>query len=69
MYSEKIRILESKLSTLDMRIENHVKTPDYDISILRDLRNQKQNILDELRLLHRLDYEENYERVRFDDDR
>lgn len=69
MYTEKIRALESRLKTLESRIESHIKNPEHDLQLLRELRDQKQNTLNELRRLNRLEYEDSYERVRFEDDR
>lgn len=68
-YGLKIKALEQIIKDIDLRIENFTKSENKDENILRNLTETRYNMMNELRKLNKLDYEENYQRVGYDDDR
>lgn len=67
-YGLKIKALEQIIKDIDLRIENFTKSENKDENILRNLTETRYNMMNELRKLNKLDYEENYQRVGYDDD-
>lgn len=64
-YHNKIKTLEESCRILDQRIETHTG----DDTALKNLKEQKSKYFDELRRLRKLQWEEDHERVNFDDER
>lgn len=63
-YNGKIKELESKFKLLEQKIANSDNIDD-----LKNLIPQRDNCLSELKRLRKLQWEEDHERVEFDDDR
>jgi hypothetical protein len=64
-YHNKIKTLEESCRILDQRIDAHTG----DDTVLKNLKEQKSKYFDELRRLRKLQWEEDHERVNFDDER
>jgi hypothetical protein len=69
MYEQKIKELETNIRKLDNEIFLLEKQGSTDKEKIKVLSEKKMNNFNELRRLYRLQYEENHERVHFDDDR
>lgn len=63
-YHQKIRSLQESVSKIDVEIKNTV-----DAVMLNKLQETKSQYMSEIRRLNRLQWEEDHERVHFDDDR
>jgi len=68
-YGLKIKAIEFIIKDIDLKIDNLTKSENKDENILRNLTETRYNMMNELRRLNKLDYEENYQRVGYDDDR
>lgn len=68
-YGLKIKAIELIIKDIDLKIDNLTKSENKDENILRNLTETRYNMINELRRLNKLDYEENYQRVGYDDDR
>ena len=68
-YGLKIKAIEFIIKDIDLKIDNLTKSENKDENILRNLTETRYNMMNELRRLNKLDYEENYQRVGYDADR
>ena len=68
-YGLKIKAIEFIIKDIDLKIDNLTKSENKDENILRNLTETRYNMMNELRRLNKLDYEENYQCVGYDDDR
>lgn len=68
-YKQRIKFLEDEVRKLDNEIFALEKNGSNDKEKLKTLKENKMNQFNELRKLHRLQWEEDHERVNFDDDR
>jgi hypothetical protein len=68
-YGLKIKAIELIIKDIDLKIDNLTKSENKDENILRNLTETRYNMMNDLRRLNKLDYEENYQRVGYDDDR
>lgn len=68
-YKNRIRILEDTYNTLEKKIENLSEEEKQDKDKVNDFREQKSKIYSELSRLRKLQWEEDHERVNFDDER
>lgn len=69
MYHDKIRRLEISLEEQNLKINKLKSENTYSTQELTALTEQRNQTLRDLSSLRRLQHEEDYERVRFDDDR
>ncbi len=69
MYHQKIRNLEIALEEKNIKIAKLKSDPNVNNQELTSLVEQQSTILRDLSTLRRLQYDEDYERVKFDDDR
>lgn len=69
MYQSRIKTLEEAHQILDKRIDGLEKTGVFDDSQLSDLKRQRLTLRDELARLRKLQYENDYESIDYDDDR
>jgi len=69
MYSSQIKTLENKFNQLSSMLDDLRKIGDESSDKVKDLNRQRSNLFDEIRRLRRLEWDENHERVDFDDDR
>lgn len=69
MYERRIAHLEEAHRQLDQRIDEMERTGNFDDLKLSELKKQRLTYKDELAKLRRLQWEEEHERVDFDDDR
>lgn len=68
-YQLRINTLEESCRQLDQQIYNLEKNGGPDSEKILQLKNKKIELMNEVRRLTRLQWEEDYERVHFDDDR
>ena len=69
MYEKRISFLEEAHRLLDQRIDEMERTGNFDDIKISELKKQRLTYKDELAKLRRLQWEEEHERVDFDDDR
>jgi lipase chaperone LimK len=69
MYRQKIARLEQQLKDLDARILAAEQDKDFDVDALKDMKIDRLDVYLELRRYTKLQWEEDHERVRFEDDR
>jgi len=68
-YDLKIKNLELIIKDIDMKILSVTNSVDKDENLLRNLHETRINMMNELRRMRRLNHEESYERLNYDEDR
>lgn len=68
-YHAKIRTLEESYRVISDKISLAQKDETFDKEVLNSMKSQQSMYFDELRRLRKLQWEEDHERVNFDDDR
>ena len=69
MYRERIARLEQQLKDLDAKILAAEQDKDFTVDALKDMKTGRLDVYLELRRYTRLQWEEDHERVNFEDDR
>ena len=69
MYRERIARLEQQLKDLDAKILAAEQDKDFTVDALKDMKIGRLDVYLELRRYTRLQWEEDHERVNFEDDR
>jgi hypothetical protein len=68
MYRQRIARLEQQLKDLDAKILAAEQDKDFTVYALKDMKIDRNDVYLELRRYTRLQWEEEHERVRFDED-
>ena len=69
MYRQQIAKLEQQLKDLDAKILTAEQDKDFTVDALKDIKISRLDVYSDLRRYTRLQWEEDHERVRFEDDR
>jgi hypothetical protein len=69
MYRQRITRLEQQLKDLDAKILAAEQDKDFTVDALKDMKIDRLDVYSELRKYTRLQWEEEHERVNFEDDR
>jgi len=69
MYRQQIARLEQQLKDLDAKILAAEQGNEFTIDALKDMKIDRNDVYSELRKYTRLQWEEDHERVNFEDDR
>jgi len=69
MYRQRIARLEQQIKDLDAKILTAEQDKDFDVDTLKDMKIDRNDVYFELRKYTKLQWEEDHERVRFEDDR
>jgi hypothetical protein len=69
MYRQRIARLEQQLKDLDAKILSAEQDKDLTVDALKDMKIDRLDVYSELRKYTRLQWEEEHERVNFEDDR
>ena len=69
MYRQQITKLEQQLKDLDAKILAAEQDKDFTVDALKDMKIDRNDVYSELRRYTRLQWEEEHERVNFEDDR
>jgi hypothetical protein len=69
MYRNHIARLEQQLKDLDAKILAAEQDKDFDVDALKDMKIDRNDVYSELRKYTKLQWEEEHERVNFEDDR
>jgi lipase chaperone LimK len=69
MYRQRIARLEQQLKDLDAKILSAEQDKDFTVDALKDMKIDRLDVYSELRKYTRLQWEEEHERVNFEDDR
>jgi hypothetical protein len=69
MYRQRIARLEQQLKDLDAKILSAEQDKDFTVDALKDMKIARLDVYLELRRYTRLQWEEEHERVNFEDDR
>jgi multidrug resistance efflux pump len=69
MYRQQIAKLEQQLKDLDAKILAAEQDKDFTVDALKDMKIDRNDVYSELRRYTRLQWEEEHERVNFEDDR
>ena len=69
MYRQQIAKLEQQLKDLDAKILAAEQDKDFTVDALKDIKISRFDVYSELRRYTRLQWEEEHERVNFEDDR
>ena len=69
MYRQRIARLEQQLKDLDAKILAAEQDKDFAVDALKDMKIARLDVYSELRKYTRLQWEEEHERVNFEDDR
>lgn len=69
MYKQRIARLEQQLQDLDVKILAAEQDKDFTVDALKDMKISRLDVYLELRRYTRLQWEEDHERVNFEDDR
>ena len=69
MYRQRIARLEQQLKDLDAKILAAEQDKDFDVDTLKDMKIARLDVYLELRRYTRLQWDEDHERVNFEDDR
>jgi hypothetical protein len=69
MYRQKIARLEQQLKDLDAKILAAEQGNEFTIDALKDMKIDRNDVYSELRKYTKLQWEEDHERVNFEDDR
>jgi len=69
MYRQKIARLEQQLKDLDAKILAAESDAKFDIDTLKDMKIDRNDVYFELRKYTKLQWDEDHERVNFEDDR
>jgi lipase chaperone LimK len=69
MYRQRIARLEQQIKDLDAKILAAESDAKFDVDTLKDMKIDRLDVYLELRRYTRLQWEEDHERVRFEDDR
>jgi hypothetical protein len=69
MYRQQIARLEQQLKDLDAKILAAEQDKDFTVDALKDMKIDRNDVYSELRKYTRLQWEEDHERVNFEDDR
>ncbi len=69
MYRQRIARLEQQLKDLDAKILAAEQDKDFDVDTLKDMKIDRLDVYSELRKYTRLQWEEEHERVNFEDER
>jgi len=69
MYRQKIARLEQQLKDLDAKILLAESDTKFDVDTLKDMKIDRNELYSDLRRYTRLQWEEEHERVNFEDDR
>lgn len=68
-YNSKINALETEINNLNKKIISIKNDPNHDTAIVENLNREQHRMLSEIRRLARLQWEEDNERVGYEDDR
>lgn len=68
-YHSQISNLETKYKLVEQKINNLKNSSDFDLVEMNSLLDEKNRYLKELSRLRKLQWDEDHERVEFDDDR
>lgn len=69
MYRQRIARLEQQLKDLDAKILAAEQDKDFTVDALKDMKIDRLDVYLELRRYIRLQWDEDHERIRFEDDR
>jgi lipase chaperone LimK len=69
MYRQRIARLEQQLKDLDAKILAAEQDKDFTVDALKDMKIDRLDVYSDLRKYTRLQWEEEHERVNFEDDR
>ena len=69
MYRNHIARLQQQIKDLDAKILAAEQDKDFDVDALKDMKIDRLDVYSELRKYTKLQWEEDHERVRFEDDR
>ena len=69
MYRQRIARLEQQLKDLDAKILAAEQDKDFTVDALKDMKIDRLDVYSELRKYTKLQWEEEHERVNFEDDR
>ena len=69
MYRQQIAKLEQQLKDLDAKILAAEQDKDFTVDALKDMKIDRNDVYSELRRYTRLQWDEDHERVNFEDDR
>jgi hypothetical protein len=69
MYRQRIARLEQQIKDLDAKILTAEQDKDFDVDTLKDMKIDRNDVYFELRKYTKLQWEEEHERVNFEDDR
>lgn len=69
MYKARIRQLEESYSYLNIKISAAEQADQVNTTLVTDLKNQRQTVLNELSTLRRLQWDYDHETINMDDDR
>ena len=69
MYRNHIARLEQRIKDLDAKILAAEQDKDFDVDALKDMKIDRLDVYSELRKYTKLQWEEEHERVNFEDDR
>jgi len=69
MYRQQIAKLEQQLKDLDAKILTAEQDKDFTVDALKDIKISRLDVYSDLRRYTRLQWEEEHERVNFEDDR
>jgi hypothetical protein len=69
MYRQRIARLEQQLKDLDAKILLAESDTKFDVDTLKDMKIDRNELYSDLRRYTKLQWEEDHERVRFEDDR
>jgi hypothetical protein len=69
MYRQRIARLEQQLKDLDAKILAAEQDKDFDVDTLKDMKIDRLDVYSELRKYTKLQWEEEHERVNFEDER
>ena len=69
MYRQQIAKLEQQLKDLDAKILTAEQDKDFTVDALKDIKISRLDVYSELRRYTRLQWDEDHERVNFEDDR
>lgn len=69
MYKERIAKLQQKVKDLDEKILSAESDKNFNVDALKAMRIDRNDVYSDLRKYTKLQWEEDHERVRFEDDR
>ncbi len=69
MYRQRIARLEQQLKDLDAKILAAEQDKDFDVDTLKDMKIDRLDVYSELRKYTKLQWDEDHERVNFEDER